>query len=154
MIFLILTLILGGVFLGIKAIEYHDKWVHHEVPGANFHPEDWPKDIDMSHASLYFALYFGLTGLHASHMIIGAGLLIFLIIKANRGAYTRGVAYAGRDGRALLALCRYRLDFPVPVALSDRPAFRANNMCHRTAKSNIIHIVPVPVYIGVFLRSS
>jgi cytochrome c oxidase subunit 3 len=87
-IFLILTLILGCVFLGIKGIEYHDKWVHHEVPGANFHPEDWPKNVDMSHASLYFGLYFGLTGLHASHMIIGAGLLIFLIIKAHKGAYT------------------------------------------------------------------
>jgi cytochrome c oxidase subunit 3 len=85
---LILTLILGFAFLGIKTIEYMDKFEHHEVPGANFHPENWPKDVDMSHASLYFALYFGLTGLHASHMIIGAGLLIFLIIKASKGAYT------------------------------------------------------------------
>jgi cytochrome c oxidase subunit 3 len=87
-LFLILTLILGFVFLGIKSVEYYDKFVHHEVPGANFHPENWPKNIDMSHASLYFGLYFGLTGLHASHMIIGAGLLMFLIYKANKGAYT------------------------------------------------------------------
>jgi cytochrome c oxidase subunit 3 len=86
--FLVATLMLGSVFLGIKAKEYHDKFVHHEVPGANFHPEDWPKNVDMSHASLYFALYFGLTGLHASHMVIGAGMLIFLIIKARKGAYT------------------------------------------------------------------
>ena len=85
-IFLILTLILGCVFLGVKSVEYHDKWVHHEVPGANFHPEDWPKNVDMSHASLYFGLYFGMTGLHATHMIIGAGLLIFLIIKAQQGS--------------------------------------------------------------------
>ncbi len=34
--FLIATLILGGVFLGIKGVEYHDKFVHHEVPGPNF----------------------------------------------------------------------------------------------------------------------
>jgi cytochrome c oxidase subunit III len=87
-IFLILTLILGFVFLGIKGVEYHDKFVHHEVPGPNFHPEDWPKGIDMAHASLYFALYFGLTGLHAAHMIIGTGLLLFLVIKAKKGAYT------------------------------------------------------------------
>jgi cytochrome c oxidase subunit 3 len=87
-LFLVATLLLGSVFLGIKAKEYHDKFVHHEVPGANFHPEDWPKNVDMSHASLYFGLYFGLTGLHASHMIIGAGMLIFLIIRARQGAYT------------------------------------------------------------------
>jgi heme/copper-type cytochrome/quinol oxidase subunit 3 len=38
-IFLILTLILGGAFLGVKAYEYHDKWVHHEVPGIHFECE-------------------------------------------------------------------------------------------------------------------
>src|SRR5262249_3607615 len=31
--FLIATIGLGGVFLGIKAKEYHDKWVDHHVPG-------------------------------------------------------------------------------------------------------------------------
>src|SRR5208282_4839791 len=35
-IFLILTLILGSVFLGIKAIEYHDKYVEHHIPGLSF----------------------------------------------------------------------------------------------------------------------
>ena len=87
-IFLILTLLLGGVFLGIKAKEYHDKWIHHEVPGSTFHPDEWPADVDMSHASLYFALYFGMTGLHAAHMVIGVGLLLFLIMRAHQGAYT------------------------------------------------------------------
>ena len=35
-IFLIATLILGCVFLGIKGIEYHQKFVEHHVPGLNF----------------------------------------------------------------------------------------------------------------------
>ena len=35
-VFLTLTLLLGSTFLGIKGIEYHDKFVHHEVPGAQF----------------------------------------------------------------------------------------------------------------------
>jgi len=33
----------------------------------------------MRNAQLYFSLYFGMTGLHALHMIIGAGLLLWLI---------------------------------------------------------------------------
>jgi len=33
---LILTMILGSVFLGVKVIEYRDKFAHHEVPGPNF----------------------------------------------------------------------------------------------------------------------
>ena len=38
--FLILTLLLGGMFLGVKAYEYHDKWVKHEVPGEHFDCRD------------------------------------------------------------------------------------------------------------------
>lgn len=33
---LLVTMILGAVFLGVKLIEYKDKFAHHEVPGANF----------------------------------------------------------------------------------------------------------------------
>ncbi len=82
--FLILTLVLGGVFLGIKSIEYHDKYVHHEIPGPNFQFEG----PDAQHASLYFALYFGLTGLHATHMIIGAVILLVLIYQASKNKFS------------------------------------------------------------------
>ena len=33
---LILTMLLGAVFLGVKVIEYSDKFEHHHVPGASF----------------------------------------------------------------------------------------------------------------------
>jgi cytochrome c oxidase subunit 3 len=33
---LILTMVLGTVFLGVKVIEYADKFEHHHVPGYNF----------------------------------------------------------------------------------------------------------------------
>ena len=84
-LFLILTLLLGGTFLGVKAYEYHDKWVHHEVPGHNF---DCEGCADAVHTPLFFALYFGMTGLHATHMIVGAVIIIFLIVQARKGAYT------------------------------------------------------------------
>jgi cytochrome c oxidase subunit 3 len=84
-IFLVLTLLLGGAFLGVKAYEYHDKWVHHEVPGANFECEGC---VDAGHTSLFFALYFGMTGLHATHMLVGFVILIYLIVQAKKGAYT------------------------------------------------------------------
>jgi cytochrome c oxidase subunit III len=34
--FLLLTILLGGVFLGVKVVEYADKFTHHLVPGPNF----------------------------------------------------------------------------------------------------------------------
>ena len=33
---LIVTILLGGVFLGVKVIEYADKFEHHHVPGYNY----------------------------------------------------------------------------------------------------------------------
>ena len=87
-IFLISTLILGCVFLGIKGIEYHDKYVEHHIPGWNFNFEPGADVATNAHAQLFFSLYFGMTGLHALHMIIGAGLLIWLIKESLRGRFT------------------------------------------------------------------
>src|SRR6266436_3060852 len=78
--FLIATLGLGTVFLGVKAIEYKQKFDHHLIPGRSF---------DMKfHGQLYFSLYFGMTGLHALHMIVGAGLLVWLIKGSFAGRFT------------------------------------------------------------------
>ena len=86
-LFLILTLLLGGVFLGVKAYEWHEKFVEHHIPGPSFHFEGVP-DAAQGHAQLFFSLYFAMTGLHAVHMVIGVGILIALIIFARRGRYS------------------------------------------------------------------
>jgi cytochrome c oxidase subunit 3 len=86
-LFLILTLLLGGVFLGVKAYEWNEKFEEHHIPGqALFHLEGVPAG-GQGHAQLFFSMYFAMTGLHALHMVIGAGLLIFLILEARKGKY-------------------------------------------------------------------
>jgi cytochrome c oxidase subunit 3 len=104
---LVLTFVLGLVFLGIKTVEYHEKWEKHHIPGLNYSqasfvnpasdPEvykeyhDKPLAPDMAaRTELYFFLYFAMTGMHALHMIIGIALLVFLIIRARAGDYTTG----------------------------------------------------------------
>jgi cytochrome c oxidase subunit 3 len=82
---LIMTLILGCVFLGLKAVEYHEKWVDHHIPGPGFHYQD---ARFAQQAQILFFLYFAMTGLHAAHMIIGAGLLITLIFMAARNRFS------------------------------------------------------------------
>jgi cytochrome c oxidase subunit 3 len=84
-LFLVATLLLGGVFLGVKGFEYHDKWVHHEIPGEHFECHGCR---DAGHAALFFSLYFGMTGLHASHMVIGFGVLLVLIWQAWKGKFS------------------------------------------------------------------
>ncbi len=93
-IFLILTMILGGVFLGIKAKEYKDKFDEHHVPGPGYHFVVEPEmaehfhAIDVHKTEIFFSLYFLMTGLHALHMIIGFGLLTWLLIAAKRGRFS------------------------------------------------------------------
>jgi cytochrome c oxidase subunit III len=82
--FLSSTILLGAVFLGIKVVEYSQKFAHHEVPGPHFVvPEGLPRQAEM-----FFSLYFCMTGLHALHMIIGVGLLSWLIARARRGDFS------------------------------------------------------------------
>ncbi len=78
-LFLVLTMIFGCIFLFIKWVEWHSKWVEHLVPGFNFQYED-PRYAH--NAQILFFLYFMMTGMHALHMIIGVGLLTFLLVKA------------------------------------------------------------------------
>jgi len=80
---LILTQILGAIFLGVKAYEYWHKWHDHVIPGASFR-WDGP---DAHHVQLFFSLYFAMTGLHALHMVVGAGLLMVLIVRARQGMF-------------------------------------------------------------------
>jgi cytochrome c oxidase subunit 3 len=86
MLFIVLTLVLGFAFLGVKVVEYYDKFQHHLVPGPNFLFED-PRYA--RGAQIFFSLYFAMTGMHALHMIIGAGLLTWLLHGAWRGRFTQ-----------------------------------------------------------------
>ena len=82
--YLLLTVALGSVFLGVKVVEYTDKFHHHLVPGEHFRfegPLARPAEI-------YFSLYFAMTGLHALHMIIGIPILLTLAVLAHRGRYS------------------------------------------------------------------
>jgi cytochrome c oxidase subunit 3 len=82
--FLVLTLILGCVFLSLKYVEYHEKWVDHHIPGPGFQYQD-PRYVHQ--AQILFFLYFAMTGMHAIHMIVGVGLLTTLIVMAARNRF-------------------------------------------------------------------
>ncbi len=86
--FLVVTMILGTAFLGIKAIEYYDKFEHHHVPGPDFQFE--PEYF--RHAQIFFSLYFVMTGLHAIHMIIGLGLMTWMLVWTLNGTITKEYA--------------------------------------------------------------
>jgi cytochrome c oxidase subunit 3 len=102
-LFLILTMLFGIAFIGIKGVEWHAEWKEGHVPGAGYDIADFvnpkahginnekPLQPDMAQRTqLFFFLYFGMTGMHAVHMIIGLGVLIWLTLRARRGDFTAG----------------------------------------------------------------
>jgi cytochrome c oxidase subunit 3 len=111
---LVLTMILGCVFLGVKVIEYEDKFANYEVPGASYNwlyheqhaaaagdhsaagapaAAEAHRDLSLNPRQLqnttqiYFSLYFTMTGLHALHMIIGVGLMMVITWMAWKGKF-------------------------------------------------------------------
>ena len=101
---LVLTLVLGLTFLGVKGVEYHDKWTDHLIPGRLFpsnpfnpavaHEGDHdPHKLHLlpgatvPQVQMFYWIYFAMTGMHALHMIIGAGLLTFLLIFSIKGRF-------------------------------------------------------------------
>jgi cytochrome c oxidase subunit III len=110
---LLLTIALGCVFLGVKYIEYSDKFAHHHVPGPNFiwasehegaattgeqaaaaateaapahHLTMTPDQLQRT-TQIYFSLYFTMTGLHALHMIVGVVLMLVITWMAWKGKF-------------------------------------------------------------------
>jgi cytochrome c oxidase subunit 3 len=83
--FLTVTLLLGATFLVIKGFEYAEKFRDSLFPGPSFH---WTGHGDPNQVQIFFWIYFAMTGLHALHMIIGIGIISYLIFQARRGRYT------------------------------------------------------------------
>lgn len=113
--YLIITILVGSVFLAIKGMEYYIEYREHLIPGLNFAHEPPPEDqvgafaggaekIDAffnklspakdkheertEREKLFFLFYFIMTAIHATHMIIGIAVMLVLIWMAKRGMFS------------------------------------------------------------------
>ena len=67
-----LVQIAAFAFLTIKFFEYREKFADNLVPGVNFTQDAaMLHGANLNHAQIYYGLYFGMTGLHAVHIIVG-----------------------------------------------------------------------------------
>lgn len=100
--YLIATMVLGTMFLGVKSVEYYWEYEEHLVPGLNYeyHQKDVEKLQQLAEESGYHArperlqmfavLYFFMTGLHAIHLIIGIVMVGVIATWVGRGALPGG----------------------------------------------------------------
>jgi cytochrome c oxidase subunit III len=80
---LAITIALACIFMVIKYFEYTHKFELGIYPGAFYTYEGIPHDL----ANIFFSIYYMMTGLHGVHVLIGIGLMIWLIIRARKGHF-------------------------------------------------------------------
>jgi cytochrome c oxidase subunit 3 len=79
---LLITIVLGIVFLALKGIEYREHILDHLWPGSRF-DQKLSKPVE-----LFFWLYFVMTGLHAVHVLIGIGIFSVMAYLSSQKRFT------------------------------------------------------------------
>jgi len=84
-LFMGLTLLLGGAFMAVKAVEYSDKFAHGLLPSTDN----------------FLGLYFTMTGVHAIHVLVGMVVNAYLLwpgsamFRTDAARFTNRVEIAG-----------------------------------------------------------
>jgi cytochrome c oxidase subunit 3 len=82
--FLIATLLLAGVFLGVKYFEYSHKFHEGLLPGKYYsHQGD-----TVPGQGMFFSFYFMMTGLHGIHILGGMSAMLWLLRRSLRGDFS------------------------------------------------------------------
>jgi cytochrome c oxidase subunit 3 len=79
---LLATAALGVIFLGVKGLEYYIDYDDQVVPALNFIMKPGAAPA----GELFWVYYFIATGLHALHLSIGIGLVLYMTVQVHRGA--------------------------------------------------------------------
>jgi cytochrome c oxidase subunit 3 len=91
-LYLVATIVCAFGFLIIKYFEYSHKFHAGLLPGAHFKPlaehlahgaVTFP-----SHTSEFFSVYFMMTGVHGVHVLVGIGVLTWVLIRNQRGEFS------------------------------------------------------------------
>lgn len=94
--FLAITLACAAAFLVVKYFEYSHKIHDGLLPGKYFTAHGFKT----AHAGLFFAVYFMMTGIHGLHVVIGMGLILWILIRASNGEFSQRY-YAPVEGVGL-----------------------------------------------------
>lgn len=83
---LAITILCGAIFMVIKYFEYTHKFHLGIFPGQKLNLEM----VKPAHANLglYFGFYYCMSGLHGLHVLIGMGLITWVMIKNIKGEFS------------------------------------------------------------------
>ncbi len=86
---------LGLIFIGVKGWEYYHLYEERLIPGlADFGRPHGKSVFGEAHdylarpAQIFFSFYFTLSGIHALHMIVGVGIMLYVAWLAKRNEFS------------------------------------------------------------------
>ena len=85
MTYLSTTLVLAGGFMVVKAFEYASKISHGLLPNVWFNATS-----AFETSPIFFGCYFFMTGLHGLHVVIGMGLILWIMLRLKKGEFRDG----------------------------------------------------------------
>ena len=81
--YIIITILCACIFMVVKYIEYSHKFHLGLAPGRFFsYTGDFPGE-----PQTFFAIYFCMTGLHGIHVVAGIIVLLWILMRCNRGDF-------------------------------------------------------------------
>jgi cytochrome c oxidase subunit 3 len=102
-VLLIITLLCGFVFMGVKYVEYNQKWKHGLLWARYYHPHVEAKPAQPAssgeapepefseqtrrQAGIFFSVYFAMTGLHGLHVVAGMTAIAWILRRSVRGDF-------------------------------------------------------------------
>jgi cytochrome c oxidase subunit 3 len=79
-----ITLACAAIFMIVKYFEYTHKFHLGLKPGALFTFDG----AEANNLALYFSFYFMMTGIHGSHVLVGMGLIYWVLRRAQKGEFS------------------------------------------------------------------
>ena len=91
--YLLITIACAFIFLIVKFFEYRHKFEAGLLPAKYFHPHAAhliPAGLHLpQQAGSFFSIYFMMTGVHAIHVIVGIGVMIWMYIRNEKGEFSK-----------------------------------------------------------------
>lgn len=91
--YLLITIACACVFLVVKFFEYQHKFESGLLPAKYFHPHPahlHPAGLILpQQAGSFFSIYFMMTGVHAIHVIVGIGVMIWMWRRNESGEFSK-----------------------------------------------------------------
>ena len=88
-VYLVITILCALAFMVVKYFEYTHKFHVGYLPGSLFSPTEFPPGVEAVpwETRSFFGIYFMMTGVHGLHVLVGIGVLVWLVVLNEKDRF-------------------------------------------------------------------